>query len=92
VSQNHDVESQLKFDTVGLVRLDEYRSIREKLEKKRAQDEANKGKEIECVVFYYYRRFCAPNCFKLLLPSCVLSHTQTGIYSRRKYINHFSVA
>ncbi|KAJ1503746.1 hypothetical protein HMI54_003850, partial [Coelomomyces lativittatus] len=44
VSQNHDVESQLKFDTVGLVNLEEYRSIREKLEKKRQHDGEAKGK------------------------------------------------
>ncbi|KAJ3370109.1 hypothetical protein GGF31_004726 [Allomyces arbusculus] len=39
VSQNHDVEAQLKVDTVGLVTAEEYRLIREKLERKRALEE-----------------------------------------------------
>ncbi|KAI9149841.1 hypothetical protein H9P43_010020 [Blastocladiella emersonii ATCC 22665] len=38
VSTTADVESQLKMDTVGLVHLDEYRSIRERLEHKRKAD------------------------------------------------------
>ncbi|ORZ37513.1 XAP5, circadian clock regulator-domain-containing protein [Catenaria anguillulae PL171] len=47
VAQNHDVESQLKIDTIGLVHLDEYRSIRDRLELKRKQGDALDGHQTD---------------------------------------------